>query len=240
MVATPLSAQSAQGEFHVGPVFARAWGVFTANFVKFVIVTALVEFPTVLFDLSVSSALLDSFRLPLGFILMLVAQAMVTYMAFNYWRGNPASITDALQRGCKRLVPIVAMAILALVIITVGLIALVAPGVALMLCWAVAMPACVIERLGPIASLKRSFDLTEGHRWRIFAIGLPMWLLTIAVRLAIEHLADPLGPIVSVIGNYLWTTVWTGYSNTVWVMAYHDLRVAKEGSDIEQIAAVFD
>jgi len=38
----------------------------------------------------------------------------------------------------------------------------------------------------------------------------------------------------------LWGALWTAYYSIAVVMTYHDLRVAKEGIDIEQIAAVFD
>src|SRR5215475_5262435 len=33
--------------------------------------------------------------------------------------------------------------------------------------WFVAVPACVEERLGPWTSLRRSRDLTKGHRWKL-------------------------------------------------------------------------
>jgi hypothetical protein len=38
--------------------------------------------------------------------------------------------------------------------------------------WMVALPACVVEGLGPIKSLGRSANLTKGHRWKILGIFL--------------------------------------------------------------------
>ena len=42
------------------------------------------------------------------------------------------------------------------------------------------------------------------------------------------------------LGTLLWGALWTAYYSIAVVMTYHDLRVAKEGIDIEQIASVFD
>jgi len=50
----------------------------------------------------------------------------------------------------------------------------------------------------------------------------------------------PVGFMAAVIGSLVWTALWTAYYNSVLVMIYHDLRVSKEGVDVEQIAAVFD
>ncbi len=49
-------------------------------------------------------------------------------------------------------------------------------------------------------------------------------------------LASPLGQLV----NLIWSAIWTAFYAIVIVVTYHDLRVAKEGIDTEQIAAVFE
>jgi hypothetical protein len=38
----------------------------------------------------------------------------------------------------------------------------------------------------------------------------------------------------------VWNAAWTAFWYVTLVMIYHDLRVVKEGVDIDQIAAVFD
>ena len=48
------------------------------------------------------------------------------------------------------------------------------------------------------------------------------------------------GIVLAVIGTVLWNGVWGAFYAIAVVVTYHDLRVAKEGIDIEQIAAVFD
>jgi hypothetical protein len=45
---------------------------------------------------------------------------------------------------------------------------------------------------------------------------------------------------LTLIGGLLWNGIWGAFYAIAAVVTYHDLRVAKEGTDIEQIAAVFD
>jgi hypothetical protein len=46
--------------------------------------------------------------------------------------------------------------------------------------------------------------------------------------------------IVLIVGMFFWNTLARAIESIVAVVAYHDLRVAKEGVDIEHIASVFD
>ena len=45
--------------------------------------------------------------------------------------------------------------------------------------WFVTLPACVLERTGPIRSLSRSAFLTKGHRWRVFGLILLVLLVNL-------------------------------------------------------------
>ena len=100
--------------------------------------------------------------------------------------------------------------------------------------------------------MRRSAELTKGHRWKIFGvfililvivliaamiIGLIVAAVVGAIAFATEGIiALVLAGLLGLIG----AAVYTAYLNIVLVMLYHDLRVAKEGVDTDQIAAVFD
>jgi hypothetical protein len=38
----------------------------------------------------------------------------------------------------------------------------------------------------------------------------------------------------------MWTGIWTAFAAIIAVVTHHDLGMAKEGTDIERIAVVFD
>lgn len=109
----------------------------------------------------------------------------------------------------------------------------------------VTIPVAVVERRG-LKSFKRSAQLTKGFRWRIFfllilliALGVGISMSMRAIGGALEHSSlDQFAGGVAV--EWLITGFATALSAVVAAVSYHDLRVAKEGLDTDQIASVFD
>jgi uncharacterized membrane protein len=142
--------------------------------------------------------------------------------------------------------------------VTLGVLLLFIPLPIFYLMWLVATPACVVERLGPFRSLGRSRALTKGHRWKLLGLllavlipalivagvtGAVMASLGIGVNLLIGMFFDltrSQSTISAQIVRLVWTAVWTAFYAILVAVAYHDLRVAKEGVATDQIAAVFE
>jgi len=57
----------------------------------------------------------------------------------------------------------------------VGFILLIVPGIILMICFLFYSLIIVDEDLGPIEAIKKSFALTDGHRWKLFLLGLSVF-----------------------------------------------------------------
>ena len=77
--------------------------------------------------------------------------------------------------------------------ILLGIILFIVPGVMLFVRWAVALPAMLREDLGIGASLERSRDLTLGHRWKILALVLLLWVPFLLVMLLLGGLISAFG-----------------------------------------------
>ena len=131
----------------------------------------------------------------------------------------------------------------------IGTILLVIPGVIAYLMLWVAIPVAVIERPGAAASLRRSAQLTKGHRWQILGIVVLIQILQIVVSIVIIALVDLLllapgndpsasAPLAAV--DWVLQAFFTALAAVISAVGYHDLRVSKEGLDTQQIAAVFD
>ena len=264
MTITPTYVPPGEGELSLGHVFASAWDLFVANFSKFFLITLVVALPNLLVDPmptpGTAAAGWRGVAALVGFVLNMIAQAMILYIAFQYLRGQSASLSDAAQKGLAGffpilgtgilfvlgawIVPLLLAILLSAVLFFIGVF--LAPIVMIVLAgmltsrWFVAIPACVLERLGPIASLGRSAALTKGHRWKIFGMLLIVFVTIIAVGAVIGISFFVAGRIVGSLVNLVVVAVWAAYFNSMWVMLYHDLRVAKEGVDVDQIAAVFD
>jgi MFS family permease len=248
-------------DFRIGQVFSRAWSVFSGNFLKFMVVTGIASLPPLLIP-QPSPATPEN---PLGgvgltfFLVMFLtlvlgtlSQAIVLYGAFQDMRGRPVSLADCLKVGLRRLFPIIGLALSVGVAVMLASMLLIVPGIMLYMMWFVATPVCVVEQLGPFRSQRRSRELTKGHRWKLFGLMLVILIPALIVGAILgaviailgtggflsmsTALATPLGQVV----NLIWSAAWSAFYAIVIVVTYHDLRVAKEGVDTEQIAAVFE
>jgi len=241
-------------EFRVGRVFSRAWSVYIANFLIFTLVALVISLPNLLSgEGQTPTGIIRNFAV---FVFWMIANtvglAVILFGAFQAMRGRAVVIGEAIRRGLSRFWPIVGLAILQWLGITIGFLLFIVPGIMLAIRWSVALPACVVEGLGPTASMGRSAELTKGYRWKVFGIYLLIMIIAIIFLGIIGALVAGLfgstftaGAVERgiTIGTVLWlivTAIYTAYFNIIVVMMYHDLRAAKEGIDTDQIAAVFD
>jgi hypothetical protein len=188
-----------------------------------------------------------------------LSQAMIVHAAFQHMRRRPVHLVASVKVGLRRILSLLGLAIVLAIFVLlafagiIGVTALIAPFllflapvpiVIILTVYFVTTPVCVVEERGPFASMGRSMQLTKGHRWKIFGL----WLLLIVVLLIASILSGLLdvalmaagGPVLAAIIDWVWNGVWVAYYAVTVAVAYHDLRVAKEGIDIEQIASVFD
>jgi hypothetical protein len=173
-------------------------------------------------------------------ILNVVTEATVLYGSFQAMRNRPVEIGESFKKGLARLVPIIGLSICLGLAVGLGAILLLVPGLILLSMFFVSLPACVVEGLGPFQSMGRSSALTKGHRWKIFGIWILLMIVAGVVGSIITTILSVAGLVVAVIGQMVWDALMGAYQSIVVAVAYHDLRVAKEGVDIDHIAAVFD
>lgn len=111
-----------------------------------------------------------------------------------------------------------------------------------------AVPAIVIEKLGPIASVKRSFRLTKGYWWKVFGSLIVTSILTGIVA---QTLSAIITGLLGLLGgsnkgfSFIWqaiagtvsTAVTTPVAAAMAVLMYLELRIVKEGFDLEVLAS---
>lgn len=251
--ATPAPAP---GEFQVGQVFSRAWTILSGNVVKFLPLTAILALPDLvgLFPgISDGTAIRNAApnitpgaifaivgSVIVWIILNVVTEATVLYGSFQAMRNRPVEIGESFKKGLARLVPIIGLSICLGLAVGLGMMLLIVPGFILLTMFFVALPACVVDGLGPLQSMRRSSALTKGNRWKIFGIWLLLAVVGGVVGSIIAAVLSVGGLVLSVIGQMVWDALMGAYQSIVVAVAYHDLRVAKEGVDIDHIASVFD
>lgn len=200
-----------------------------------------------------------------GFLLYFLVTAALVYGTLQDLRGEKASISECFSQGLGRMFPVLGIALVTYIVIFLAALAFVIPGIYVAVMLWVAIPAAVVERRG-IGSLGRSAELTRGYRWRIvgalliyllIAIGISMLFGVVSAGLmfgtmgadlfssdieSTEQMLSGMGPTMVAILAIDWVSsaLISMFGAILVAVSYHDMRVAKEGIDTDQIASVFD
>jgi hypothetical protein len=176
-------------------------------------------------------------------LLFLVEVGAITYGVIQHLAGKRVSLGAMIAAGARRAVPVLVVGLLAYVIVVVGMILLLVPGIYFACALAVAIPAAVVERPGVFGAIKRSFALTKGKRFAVFVVFLVMFVVMMGVMaftLLLPQLTQSVSPLAGFVAGQIVNVV---IGTLFWVapgVVYHDLRVAKEGVATAQLAAVFE
>jgi hypothetical protein len=248
------SFRSTETDFRVGRVFNRTFGVLSRNLLPFCLVTVVSTLPNLFvltFQTGVARAVPISggaaaarfaFIVILSLVLYALSQATLLYAAFEDMRGRSVNLIESMRIGLRRIFSILGVGIVSAIFAGLASVLLVIPGLIVYTMVFVATPACVVEKLGPFKSIGRSAQLTKGNRWRIFGLWFVAMLVGTITQSAVLKLVIVVGGGVffATICWFIWGAVFAAFYAVMAVVTYHDLRVAKEGVDTEQIAAVFD
>jgi hypothetical protein len=165
--------------------------------------------------------------------------------------GRQASIGEVWRRVRPRLWALLGAAVIAGLLPFVGLALLVIPGVILWGAWSLAMPALILERLGPIKALRRSWQLAWNDFFRVWGIRalsvllgslmqnlvvIPFAVLGLAIAGALSGDSTESLPLIAialvVLGSILGGTVTAPFLAGVLALLYVDRRMRAEGLDI--------
>jgi hypothetical protein len=183
-------------------------------------------------------------------ILQLVGYALTSaaliLLAFDARVGRDRPVSDYLAGALVNVVPVIALSVAVGVMVAVGLMLLIVPGIWLVAVFSVFVPVIVLEQAG-FSALGRSAALTRDYRWSIVGLGLVLYLIVIVVSLVVGlPLAllgvaagepGPLGIGVAVLLDALASAIFAGYGAMVAALLYARLRQLKEGITLEDLSA---
>ena len=142
---------------------------------------------------------------------------------------------------------VVAVSFLVGLIVGVGVLLLVIPGIYWADLYALAIPAVILEDIGAGQALSRSSELTKGAVWRMVVIYFLTATFAIVILVALTAGVEALGPglfrhtgiiskeVVEEILTSLCETLFGPISAIGLTLAYYDRRVRKEAFDIEHM-----
>lgn len=194
-----------------------------------------------------------------------IGQAGIVYAVAEYLSGRKATLGGAIRVGFSRLVPVVVASFIVGIVIVIGLIMCLLPGLVAIVFFCMTVPVCVVERLGPIDSITRGIQLAEGNRLQITLAFLALVVGIFVVSCCIigpiagiggaigasgqlsgdphslAELYNPLSPaqLLTAIAQIPTLIVQTMVSTTFVAVIYARLRGLRDGVDAQAIASVF-
>ena len=182
----------------------------------------------------------------LSALAFLIASAAVLRAVSVAYLGGTPDWRDSLRAATRRLRSLIWLGLLVIGGLTLAAIALFIPALWLGVSWSVAFPVLIAEGQPGTAALRRAFRLVRGRWWPTagalalaflfqtivgLVLGIPLGLLT--VHWGSDSLA---AVILRAAVNVASSVITTPFMAAVLVLIYFDLRVRKEGFDLELLA----
>jgi membrane-anchored glycerophosphoryl diester phosphodiesterase (GDPDase) len=181
-------------------------------------------------------------------IAYLLSQGATVSAVADLYVGRTPTIGDSFRKVRSELGNLYGVTLLNGLVVILGFVLLVIPGVYLMCRLMVALPSAVLENLGPRDSLSRSMELTKNTAGRAFLIFLLYFVLLMAFAFLFQvplsfglaatrrdpdmvRLLTGLMIVVNAVSTTLVMPVFTIATSAF----YFDLRVRKEAFDIQML-----
>jgi hypothetical protein len=248
----------------VARILARSFHVWTRTLLQLLVAVAIVHVPlaTLHWLLRDAGETAKSVAIAFSYVDLFAGskliEAFVVQLVFQQLRGAPVELGRSIATGCRRIATILGIALLldlpnlaeAILGRYQGSLelplkaAIFIANLVMLLLYCVAAPVAIVERRGVLASLRRSRELSRGHRGTIFGayflFGFVMGVAVMIAGLVEDFLAFHSSRVVGFLLDTAGEVIVASYSVVLPIVLYHELREAKEGIGLDEIAAVFD
>ena len=194
-----------------GEIFSKGFGMFFDNFLPLIGIAFLMYLPVAVFDYLLTK---ESYRLLiimqttnqvptsyLGILLLtigvlifetLLVSSVMTYYISNKAMGQEESFFNIIKKALKKFFPLLGLSIVSALLIMIGFILLVIPGIIIALSLSIVIQVMLLENLGIKDSIKRSRELTKGAKGRIFWVIFFLGVITGIISILVQKISVPI------------------------------------------------
>jgi hypothetical protein len=184
----------------------------------------------------------------IGWLTPLVASGVCFKAVGDAYLGGTADWRSSLRFTLGRLPAIAWVSVLIAIGSFGGAILCIVPGVWLFISWAVALPVLLTENVGGGKALSRSFQLVKGRWWATFGALVLAYILSAVVGGGISALlsaaslsgsghSTAVDIALRIVSGTISQLITVPFVAALTVILYLDLRVRKEGFDVQLLAA---
>ena len=252
-----------------GELLDRTFSLYRTHFVLFVAIFALPHLAVLAFQCvalafqtpgASLSRLFTTLAWSWGAILLSMvasaaSQAATVIAVSNVHLDRPASVTDSFSKIKNQIAGVIGLSLAVGILVGLGFIFLIVPGILLVMMWSLAIPIKVLENKGVGDSMTRSSELTKGNRSRIFVIWLLFVVLSIGVSLLLRwpieiaagvHSIFALqrvgaeSQVASLVATFVSECLVGPLATIAFSLVYYDERVRKEAFDLQLMMSTLD
>jgi hypothetical protein len=176
-----------------------------------------------------------------------LAQAGCFRAVADAYLGERMDWRSSLRYALRRLPAVVAVSIVSTIVIGIGAIFCLIPGLYFWGAFYVAIPVLLVEGVGPFKALGRSRRLVQGRWWGTIGVAIIGWLLASVISGGLGALVlgvaasgaaqdTPVGFVLNTVATTLGSMLVTPAVAAFATVLYIDLRVRKEGFDLFLLA----
>lgn len=236
----------------LGEVLDTSFGIYRTLFSPLLVVSVFTQSIPLALSVFVEAAggmtqqpALWVLSLGLAVVFGAVGTAASTFLVAETYLGTGLSWQEAFHRSTPFMGRLIGASLLVSFVISIGLILLIVPGIIIGCGLILTTPAIVLEDI-PRATdaMGRSWALSRGFRRKIFGAVFVALVLLILPGIALGILlgagaaADPTAPVslIAMIAQSVLQILIYPFFYVVTTVLYYDLRVRKEGLDLEMLA----
>ncbi len=240
----------------IGDILDRSIQLYRSNLLKFIGIILLIKGPYLILErfllelikpvateasyMSVNALLLLRLLEPL-FIVPILTAAMTMAISERFLN-REIGIAEAYSRILRRFFPLLGTILIAGIVIGIGFMVLIIPGLILWVWFAFIPQTVVIEGEGGIGAMKRSKYLVKGYFARTFALFILIFIAVSLVTGVISYgitrfpfLGQYSRPLGEGAANVI-SVLLEPFRIAAMTLLYYDFRIRKEGFDLEIMA----
>ena len=207
----------------------------------------LVNDPTIAEEVSQTGQVYDgAFFLSqlLGLLVTAIAGVSVSRVVYGWFLGQDTSVGDALGFTARRIGPILGAFVIIHVLEAIGFVLLIIPGLAVLVLSSLTSPVLAVESLGPLASMRRSWELVRRRAAPTVGLLMLLGLVQYGVSQALGTLPaigalllgpDRAWPLIAV-ANLMTSIILIPVNGAAMCLNYLDIRFRTEGLDLRRRA----
>jgi hypothetical protein len=167
------------------------------------------------------------------FWLNVINGAMIAAASDSYL-GRPIDTAESLKRTLRRFWSVAGAGLLRVIVVFVGLLFFLVGAAWAWITFFAATSVVVLEGTGAMDGMRRSAELTRGHKWHVFgtmAVTYLIYYFLLGLAMIPSFLIS--SEMLPVLAGAIMTILAYPMTALVETMLYYDLRIRKEGFDIE-------